>query len=77
MKTYNYGVLGMVLCLKSAEALTHMLFGDSKVVFDWFPEALRITQERLDRVVFEGRKGMKAADSDVVENGDVGSMNNI
>jgi len=49
----------MVLCLKSAEALTHMIFNDDPRTYDWFPESFKITEERLDKVVFEGRRNMK------------------
>lgn len=50
----------MVLCLKCAEALTHMVLGDERSEYEWFPESFRITEKRLNEVVFEGRKGMKA-----------------
>jgi hypothetical protein len=50
----------MVLCLKCAEALTHMLCGDGKEAYDWFPESFMITEKRLKETMFEGRKGMKA-----------------
>ncbi|KAE9969601.1 hypothetical protein EG328_006782 [Venturia inaequalis] len=68
---------GMVMCLKSAEALTHMLFGDAPDEFDWFPESLRITEKRLDEVCFQGRAGMKAPEIDTKQNGHVGSTYNI
>lgn len=67
----------MVMCLKSAEALTHMLFGDAPDEFDWFPESLLITKKRLDEAVFEGRAGMKAPEIDPIRNGEVGSTYNI
>jgi hypothetical protein len=51
---------GMVLCLKSAEALTHMLCGDKRDAYDWFPESFVISEKRLRETVFKGRKGMKA-----------------
>jgi len=51
---------GMVLCLKCAEALTHMVFSDAQREFEWFPESYRITNTRLEKTVFEGRKNMKA-----------------
>ncbi len=50
----------MVQCLKSAEALTHMLFNDAASTYDWFPESFKITEKRLDEIVFEGRRNMKA-----------------
>lgn len=52
--------IGMVLCLKCAEALTHMVVGDDESEYTWFPESFRITEKRLNEVIFEGRKGMKA-----------------
>lgn len=67
----------MVMCLKSAEALTHMIFGDMPQKFDWFPESLLITEKRLDEAAFEGRAGMKAPEIDTVSNGEVGSTYNI
>jgi hypothetical protein len=48
----------MVLCLKSAEALTHMLFHDTPSTYDWFPESFKITEKRLKEMVFEGRKNI-------------------
>jgi glycine/D-amino acid oxidase-like deaminating enzyme len=45
---------GMVLCLKSAEALVHMLFGDPSKNYDWFPEAFRLTEKRLEESKFRG-----------------------
>jgi hypothetical protein len=50
----------MVLCFKSAEALTHILCGDKRELYDWFPESFMITESRLRETMFEGRKGMKA-----------------
>jgi hypothetical protein len=44
----------MVLCLKSAEALVHMLFGDDLEKYAWFPESFRVTQKRLDESSFDG-----------------------
>ena len=51
---------GMVLCLKSAEALNHMLCGDKRDAYDWFPESFMISRHRLEATMFEGRQGMKA-----------------
>lgn len=51
---------GMVLCLKSAEALTHMLCGDENESYEWFPSSFVITEKRLRETMFEGRKAMKA-----------------
>lgn len=50
----------MVLCLKCAEALTHMVLGDDKEEYDWFPESFLITEGRLKEGTFRGRKHMKA-----------------
>jgi hypothetical protein len=50
----------MVLCVKSAEALTHMIFNDAPTTYDWFPESFKITEKRLNKIVFKGRKNMKA-----------------
>jgi hypothetical protein len=41
----------MVLCLKSAEALVHMLFNDALKSYDWFPEAFKVTEKRLNETV--------------------------
>lgn len=65
------------MCLKSAEALTHMLFNDAAEEFNWFPESLLITEKRLDEVVFEGRAGMKAPGIDTIQDNEVGSTYNI
>lgn len=51
---------GMVLCLKCAEALTHMILGNDEREYEWFPESFGITSKRINEAVFEGRKGMKA-----------------
>lgn len=50
----------MVLCLKSAEALSHMILNDAPSTYDWFPESFKITEKRLNEMVFKGRKNMKA-----------------
>jgi len=50
----------MVLCSKSAEALTHMIFNDASSTYDWFPESFKITEERLNKMVFKGRRNIKA-----------------
>lgn len=56
---------GMVLCLKSAEALVRMIENDEAggsnedsvdlSGLDWFPESFLITKERLERCYFRGR----------------------
>jgi hypothetical protein len=46
----------MVLCLKSAEALTHMMFNDIPSTYDWFPESFKITEKRLNEMIFEGKR---------------------
>jgi glycine/D-amino acid oxidase-like deaminating enzyme len=48
---------GMVMCLKSAEALVDMMKGDEDVV--WFPKALVVTAKRFERK-FHGRLDMRA-----------------
>lgn len=40
---------GMVLCLKCAEALTDMLLNEDDKCKEWFPEAFRISNERMRR----------------------------
>ncbi|QIX02529.1 hypothetical protein AMS68_008046 [Peltaster fructicola] len=47
---------GMVLCLKLAEALVHMMNGD---VPDWLPRSMLITKDRM-QVRFTGRKDLRA-----------------
>ncbi|KAF1833014.1 FAD dependent oxidoreductase-like protein [Decorospora gaudefroyi] len=47
---------GMVLCLKSAEALvTMMKAGGASGKPKWFPKSFLITQERLEKCTFRGR----------------------
>ncbi|KAK6006331.1 hypothetical protein QM012_006741 [Aureobasidium pullulans] len=48
---------GMVMCLKSAEALVDMMDGDYDV--EWFPKALVVTAKRFERK-FQGRLDMRA-----------------
>jgi len=62
----------MVLCLKCAEALTHMVVGDESSQYAWFPESFRITEGRLREVVFQGRKGMKPPEVIDTVNGSLG-----
>ncbi|KAJ4368414.1 hypothetical protein N0V83_006771 [Neocucurbitaria cava] len=51
---------GMVLCLKSAEALVKMIERDSILGKpDWFPESFLITEERLKECKFRGRTDMQ------------------
>jgi glycine/D-amino acid oxidase-like deaminating enzyme len=52
---------GMVLCLKSAEALAHMLGGGN--MLKWFPESFVITEERLRKSKFQGRTDMKVPET--------------
>jgi glycine/D-amino acid oxidase-like deaminating enzyme len=52
---------GMVLCLKSAEALVHML-SEGKGL-EWFPESFLITEERLRKSTFNGRTDMKVPET--------------
>lgn len=53
---------GMVLCLKSAEALVKMIDYETKCragakppALDWFPKSFLINQERLEKCRFKGR----------------------
>jgi glycine/D-amino acid oxidase-like deaminating enzyme len=53
---------GMVLCLKSAEALVSMLLDGERP--EWFPESFLISEKRLERVKragFGGRTDMKTS----------------
>lgn len=56
---------GMVLCLKCAEALVGMMFGEEVEEggkLDWFPRSFLISEERIENGTFEGRKGMRAVE---------------
>ncbi|KAJ4410880.1 hypothetical protein N0V91_001809 [Didymella pomorum] len=63
---------GMVLCLKSAEALVKMIENDgpgrskdesvNMSGLDWFPESFLITKERLERCQFRGRTDLLPQD---------------
>ncbi|KAL6703504.1 hypothetical protein ACN47E_009602 [Coniothyrium glycines] len=47
---------GMVLCLKSAEALVQMVRGGAEGARpEWFPESFLISEERLSKCEFRGR----------------------
>jgi glycine/D-amino acid oxidase-like deaminating enzyme len=48
---------GMVLCLKAAQALVEMVKGEETP--EWFPESFLITEERLGRARFCGRRDMQ------------------
>ncbi|KAF2083496.1 FAD dependent oxidoreductase [Saccharata proteae CBS 121410] len=52
---------GMVLCLKCAEALTHVLLGGSKKDIDWFPDPFWVSVDRIKHGDFEGRRDLKPA----------------
>ncbi|KAH7088749.1 FAD dependent oxidoreductase-like protein [Paraphoma chrysanthemicola] len=55
---------GMVLCLKSAEALASMLLGRGKPV--WFPDSFVVSRERVEsakRSGFGGRRDMQSRDA--------------
>ncbi|KAF1935270.1 FAD dependent oxidoreductase-like protein [Clathrospora elynae] len=53
---------GMVLCLKSAEALVKMMeAGATKGKSEWFPKSFLITEKRLQRCKFHGRTDMSVA----------------
>ncbi|CAO2655003.1 Nn.00g117360.m01.CDS01 [Neocucurbitaria sp. VM-36] len=51
---------GMVLCLKSAEAMVKMIeHGSVQGKPDWFPDSFLISKERLGRCNFRGRTDMQ------------------
>ena len=49
---------GMVLCWRIAEALVKMMQSEEQGLGDWFPEAFRVTEERM-RIPFTGRLHLK------------------
>jgi glycine/D-amino acid oxidase-like deaminating enzyme len=49
---------GMVLCLKSAEALVEMMLGADAKDLEWFPNSFSISEERIQRSSFRGRTDM-------------------
>jgi glycine/D-amino acid oxidase-like deaminating enzyme len=49
---------GMVLCLKSAEALVTMMETGGETP-EWFPESFLITDERLKKCRFSGRTALQ------------------
>ena len=54
---------GMVLCMKSAEALVKMIHNDGKMAgIDWFPESFLISEKRL-KARFNGRTDMLVPES--------------
>jgi len=52
---------GMVLCFLCAQALVAMMSGEEKELETWFPDAFRVTEERL-RTRFVGRLHTKPMD---------------
>lgn len=50
---------GMVLCLKSAEALSHLMVGGSRDQIEWFPSSFLISEGRMNTGDFEGRGDIK------------------
>jgi hypothetical protein len=50
---------GMVLCLKSAEALSHLMVGGSRDQIEWFPSSFLPSKGRMSTGKFEGRRDMK------------------
>ncbi|KAF2709134.1 FAD dependent oxidoreductase-like protein [Pleomassaria siparia CBS 279.74] len=54
---------GMVLCLKSAEALVHMVRGGEPEQLDWYPTSFIISQQRLSGSMFSGRTDMKVPET--------------
>ncbi|KAF1955912.1 FAD dependent oxidoreductase-like protein [Byssothecium circinans] len=57
---------GMVLCLKSAEALVGMIRGgaEGEKVEEWFPKSFLISGERLEKCVFKGRTDMPVPETE-------------
>ncbi|KAF9694728.1 hypothetical protein EKO04_007408 [Ascochyta lentis] len=54
---------GMVLCLKSAEALVNMIDNDGSTDgLGWFPKSFLISKERLGRCQFKGRTDLLPKD---------------
>ncbi|KZM25938.1 uncharacterized protein EKO05_0009214 [Ascochyta rabiei] len=54
---------GMVLCLKSAEALVKMIENHGSTDgLDWFPKSFLISKERLERCQFKGRTDLLPQD---------------
>jgi glycine/D-amino acid oxidase-like deaminating enzyme len=54
---------GMVLCLKSAEALVKMMEArGAEGKPQWFPESFLITQDRLQKCRFRGRTDMQLSE---------------
>ncbi|OAL03741.1 FAD dependent oxidoreductase [Phaeosphaeriaceae sp. SRC1lsM3a] len=49
---------GMVLCLKSAQGLVEMMDGKGRP--EWFPESFLITEERVQKARFVGRRDMQS-----------------
>lgn len=49
---------GMVLCLKSAEALVEMIHGTDANRLEWFPNSFIIGEERIQKCTFRGRTDM-------------------
>lgn len=55
---------GMVLCLKSAEALVKMMGQDGGLDgLDWFPKSFLVSRERIDKVEFGGRTDMRVPET--------------
>jgi glycine/D-amino acid oxidase-like deaminating enzyme len=49
---------GMVLCLKSAEALAQLIGGNSPKSLEWFPNSFLISEDRIANGGFRGRMDM-------------------
>lgn len=54
---------GMVLCLKSAEALCEMILGSEEEDLEWFPRGFLVTEERIRGSVFKGRTDMNVPET--------------
>lgn len=61
---------GMVLCFLCANAVTQMIRGrDDEKLSEWFPNAYRVTEERLQKK-FQGRLKVSGA-AEAVQNGEI------
>jgi glycine/D-amino acid oxidase-like deaminating enzyme len=54
---------GMVLCLKSAQALAQVISGTRKKDIEWFPNSIWISEERVRHCTFSGRTDMKVPET--------------
>ncbi|KAF1992675.1 FAD dependent oxidoreductase [Amniculicola lignicola CBS 123094] len=54
---------GMVLCLKSAEALVEIIGGVKPEDIDWFPQSFLVTEDRIKNSSFHGRASAHAPET--------------